>query len=94
MDKRKFENSKIFKFYKSLNPPSPLDVAGRVLAIRLYFQVFIVCLLFSYNIARLIIMEGSLVNKRDLLALYLRLAYFQKTGTRPCATPQQPTIYG
>ena len=39
--------------------------------------------------------EGSLVNKRDLLAVYLSGTYCHKTSTRPpsCATPQQPTIY-
>ena len=40
-------------------------------------------------------MDGSLVNKTDLLALYLSWTYCHKTGTRPpsCVTPQQPTIY-
>ena len=41
-------------------------------------------------------MEGSLVNKRDLLALYLSWTYCHKNGTRPpsCVTPRQLTIYG
>ena len=40
-------------------------------------------------------MEGSLVNKRDALALYLSGTYCHRTGTRPtsCVTPRQPTIY-
>ena len=40
-------------------------------------------------------MEGPLVNKRDLLALYLSGTYCHQTGTRPssCATPRQSTIY-
>ena len=39
-------------------------------------------------------MEGSLVSKTDLQALYLSGTYCHKTGTRPtsCAKPQQPTI--
>ena len=40
--------------------------------------------------------EGSLVSKRDLLALYLSETYCHRTGTRPpsCVTPRQQTIYG
>ena len=43
----------------------------------------------------LLLTEGSLVNKRDLLDLYLSGTYCQKTGTRPprCVTPLQPTIF-
>ena len=39
--------------------------------------------------------EGSLVNKRDLLALYLSGTYCHRTGTGPlsCVTPRQRTIY-
>ena len=39
--------------------------------------------------------EGSLVNKRDLLALYLSGTYCHQTDTRPPSyvTPRQPTIY-
>ena len=39
--------------------------------------------------------EGSLVNKRDLLALYLSGTYCHKTVTRSpsCVTPRQLTIY-
>ena len=39
--------------------------------------------------------KGSLVNKRDLLALYLSVTYCHRTGTRPPSyiTPQQPTMY-
>ena len=40
-------------------------------------------------------MEGSLMDKTDLLALYLGGTYCHKTGTRPpsCQAPRQPTIY-
>ena len=41
-------------------------------------------------------MDGSFVNIRDLLALYLSGTYYHETGTtRPpsCVTPRQPTIY-
>ena len=43
----------------------------------------------------LLSMEGSLVNKRDLLALYLSGTHCYKTRTRPlsCATPRQPTMF-
>ena len=39
-------------------------------------------------------MEGSLMKKGDLLALYLSGIYCHKTGTRPpsCSTPQEPSI--
>ena len=39
--------------------------------------------------------EGSLVNKTDLLVLYLSGTYCHKTSTRPpsCVTPWQPTLY-
>ena len=39
--------------------------------------------------------EGSLVNQRDLLALYLSGNYCHKIGTRPpsCVIPPQPTLY-
>ena len=39
-------------------------------------------------------MEGSVLNKVDLLALYLSETNCHKTSTRPpsCWTPQQPTI--
>ena len=41
------------------------------------------------------ITEGSLVDKTDLLALYLSGTYCHKTGkkTPSCPTPRQPTIY-
>ena len=43
----------------------------------------------------LILTEGSLVNKRDLLALYLSGTSCHKTSTRPhsCVTPRQPSIH-
>ena len=39
-------------------------------------------------------MEGSLVDRTDLPALYLSGTYCHKTSTRPpsCQTPRQPTI--
>ena len=39
--------------------------------------------------------EGSLVNKRDLLALYLSGTFCHKTGTRlpSCDIYRQPTMY-
>ena len=39
--------------------------------------------------------EGSLVNKRDLQALYLSGTYCHRTGTRPpsCNMPRDLTIY-
>ena len=47
----------------------------------------------SKQVFFLLLMEGSLVNKRDLLALYTSGIYCHKTGTRSpsYATPRQPT---
>ena len=53
------------------------------------------CVNFVNPVFFILTLEWSLVNKTDLIDLFLSGTYCHKTGTRPpsCITPRKPTIH-